>query len=120
MLDETGDVLLEQKLATTPKAMREVFGGNAAPGAWASAHWYPQHFALRRRRHVKGRLLGNRKSTQQALATSRNLHQPNYSEANFASSFSVPNTKSLFSFITLRKKWFTRLTGMSNVCVRWR
>ena len=44
----------------------------------------------------------------------------NYSEANFASSFSVPNTKSLFSFITLRKKWFTRLTGMSNVCVRRR
>lgn len=25
-------------------------------------------------------------------------------EANFVSSFSVPNTKSLFSFITLRKK----------------
>ena len=27
-------------------------------------------------------------------------------EANFANSFSVPNKKSLFSFITLRKKWF--------------
>lgn len=27
-------------------------------------------------------------------------------EANFANSFSVPNRKSLFSFITLRKKWF--------------
>src|ERR1035441_7677498 len=31
--------------------------------------------------------------------------QPRF-EANFVSSFSVPNTKSLFSFITLRKKWF--------------
>ena len=30
LLDETGDVLLEQKLATTPKAMREGFG--AIPG----------------------------------------------------------------------------------------
>jgi hypothetical protein len=27
VLDETGEVLLEQKLATTPKAMKEVFGG---------------------------------------------------------------------------------------------
>ncbi len=27
VLDEAGDVLLEQKLATTPKAMKEVFGG---------------------------------------------------------------------------------------------
>ena len=27
MLDEAGDVLLEQKLGTTPKTMREVFGG---------------------------------------------------------------------------------------------
>src|SRR5258708_10424087 len=26
VLDETGEVLLEQKLSTTPKAMREVFG----------------------------------------------------------------------------------------------
>ena len=26
VLDEAGEVLLEQKLATTPKAMREVFG----------------------------------------------------------------------------------------------
>jgi transposase len=26
-LDEVGEVLLEQKLGTTPKAMREVFGG---------------------------------------------------------------------------------------------
>ena len=26
VLDETGDVLLEQKLGTTPKAMKEVFG----------------------------------------------------------------------------------------------
>jgi len=31
VLDETGDVLLEQKLATTPKAMREVFGGMPRP-----------------------------------------------------------------------------------------
>src|SRR6202158_4841678 len=29
LLDEVGDVLLEQKLGTTPKAMREVFGGMA-------------------------------------------------------------------------------------------
>jgi transposase len=27
VLDETGEVLLEQKLSTTPKAMREAFGG---------------------------------------------------------------------------------------------
>ena len=27
LLDEVGEVLLEQKLSTTPKAMREVFGG---------------------------------------------------------------------------------------------
>jgi transposase len=27
VLDEAGDVLLEQKLGTTPKTMREVFGG---------------------------------------------------------------------------------------------
>src|SRR5277367_5950291 len=27
VLDEAGDVLLEQKLSTTPKAMKEVFGG---------------------------------------------------------------------------------------------
>ena len=27
VLSETGEVLLEQRLATTPKAMREVFGG---------------------------------------------------------------------------------------------
>jgi transposase len=26
VLDEAGDVLLEQKLSTTPKAMKEVFG----------------------------------------------------------------------------------------------
>jgi hypothetical protein len=26
VLDETGEVLLEQKVGTTPKAMREVFG----------------------------------------------------------------------------------------------
>jgi transposase len=27
VLDEAGEVLLEQKLATTPKAMKEIFGG---------------------------------------------------------------------------------------------
>jgi transposase len=27
VLDEAGEVLLEQRLGTTPKAMREVFGG---------------------------------------------------------------------------------------------
>jgi transposase len=27
VLDEAGEVVLEQKLGTTPKAMREVFGG---------------------------------------------------------------------------------------------
>jgi len=27
VLDEAGEVLLEQKLGTTPKAMKEVFGG---------------------------------------------------------------------------------------------
>jgi transposase len=27
VLDEVGDILLEQRLSTTPKAMREVFGG---------------------------------------------------------------------------------------------
>ena len=27
MLDESGEVLLEQKLGTTPRAMKEVFGG---------------------------------------------------------------------------------------------
>ena len=27
MLDERGEVLLEQRLGTTPKAMKEVFGG---------------------------------------------------------------------------------------------
>ena len=27
MLDETGDVLLEQKVSTTPKAIKEMFGG---------------------------------------------------------------------------------------------
>lgn len=27
MLDETGEVILEQKVGTTPKAMKEVFGG---------------------------------------------------------------------------------------------
>jgi transposase len=27
VLDETGEVVLEQKVATTPKAMKEVFGG---------------------------------------------------------------------------------------------
>ena len=26
-MDDTGSVLLEQRLGTTPKAMREVFGG---------------------------------------------------------------------------------------------
>ena len=30
VLDEAGEVLLEQKLSTTPKAMKEVFGGDAA------------------------------------------------------------------------------------------
>jgi len=30
LLDEVGEVLQEQKLSTTPKAMREVFGGHAA------------------------------------------------------------------------------------------
>src|ERR1022692_938757 len=29
VLDETGEVVLEQKVATTPKAMKEVFGGMA-------------------------------------------------------------------------------------------
>jgi transposase len=32
VLDEAGEVLLEQKLATTPKAMKEVFGG--MPRSW--------------------------------------------------------------------------------------
>ena len=27
MLDESGSIVLEQKLSTTPKAMKEVFGG---------------------------------------------------------------------------------------------
>src|SRR5579864_9029782 len=31
VLDEAGDVLLEQKLGTTPKAMKEVFGGMPEP-----------------------------------------------------------------------------------------
>ena len=30
VLDEAGEVLLEQKLGTTPKAMKEVFGAHAA------------------------------------------------------------------------------------------
>ena len=30
VLDEAGEVLLEQKLGTTPKAMKEVFGRDAA------------------------------------------------------------------------------------------
>jgi hypothetical protein len=29
-LDEAGEVLLEQRLSTTPKAMKEVFGRNAS------------------------------------------------------------------------------------------
>ena len=33
VLDETGEVLLEQKLSTTPKAMKEVFGGCRAAGS---------------------------------------------------------------------------------------
>ena len=34
VLDERSELLLEQKLATTPKAMREVFGG--MPRSWLS------------------------------------------------------------------------------------
>ena len=30
LLDEVGEVLLEQKLGTTPNAMQEVFGGSAS------------------------------------------------------------------------------------------
>ena len=30
VLDEAGEVLLEQKLGTTPNAMQEVFGGSAS------------------------------------------------------------------------------------------
>jgi transposase len=30
VLDEAGNVLLEQRVSTTPKAMKEVFGGDAA------------------------------------------------------------------------------------------
>ena len=30
VLDEAGEVVLEQRLSTTPKAMKEVFGKNAA------------------------------------------------------------------------------------------
>jgi transposase len=33
VLNEAGEVLLEQKLATTPKAMKEVFGGRRAAGS---------------------------------------------------------------------------------------
>jgi len=35
VLDETGSVLLEQRLSTTPKALRERFGGMpASPSRW--------------------------------------------------------------------------------------
>jgi transposase len=34
VLDETGEVLLEQKLSTTPKAMKEVLGGMPAGWRW--------------------------------------------------------------------------------------
>jgi transposase len=33
VLDEAGEVVLEQKLATTPKAMKEVFGGCRGVGS---------------------------------------------------------------------------------------
>ena len=32
VLDEAGEVVLEQRVSTTPKAMRAVFGG--MPGSW--------------------------------------------------------------------------------------
>jgi transposase len=32
LLDEAGEILLEQKLGTTPKAMKEVFGAMPAAG----------------------------------------------------------------------------------------
>jgi transposase len=37
LLDEVGEVLLEQKLSTTPKAMREVFGSMPLVGS----RWKP-------------------------------------------------------------------------------
>jgi transposase len=33
VLDEAGEVVLEQRLSTTPKAMREVFGGMRGVGS---------------------------------------------------------------------------------------
>ena len=41
MLDESGSVMLEQRLSTTPKAMQEVFG--AMPGtAHSGTVWHRQ------------------------------------------------------------------------------
>jgi len=37
VLDEAGAVLMEQKLPTTPKAMKEIFG-KMPPAGW---HWKP-------------------------------------------------------------------------------
>jgi transposase len=34
VLDEAGDVLMEQRLSTTPKAIKEIFG--------AVSHWRPE------------------------------------------------------------------------------
>jgi hypothetical protein len=34
VLDEAGAIVLEQRLGTTPKAMKEVFGGMPAASLW--------------------------------------------------------------------------------------
>jgi transposase len=48
VLDEAGEVLLEQKLGTTPKAMKEVFGGMPR----IRRRW--NAFAMRRIRQLLG------------------------------------------------------------------
>jgi transposase len=38
VLDEAGDVLMEQRLSTTPKAIKEIFGAMLG----AVSHWRPE------------------------------------------------------------------------------
>ena len=46
VLDEAGNVLAEQRVSTTAKAMREGFGG-MAPGRLANSEWRTHLFAIR-------------------------------------------------------------------------
>jgi len=65
VLDEAGEVLLEQKLGTTPKAMKEGFGGCRAAGSlWKPGNVLTGRFCGLRKKNgtLCGMVLGSRSS----------------------------------------------------------